>query len=574
MNILHLHQFATPPLAESAPGPVGANGGMVAAVSVRTVPARTVSAPNGTTSFEQAWERQLETNVAPVENAPKAQAPSQDPLQQPPFATTPRRDDLGNILLRPFAQPHAVSPDTALSRPQSSPQSPIGAPTSAHPAAPRAHAMLLSASSSTPRRLEKQGHASSPALPSHLDPAAKAALVSTTSTALMDAPLLTSLAPAIAVTQPSASSVTDALQSALQRPDRSEPASAPCPVSGLVSSVPRRNPSLSAPPDPAVDIPNARPALDAESSHEPVALTQSQEISAAVHSAKGDPAPAHTTPSDEVLSPSKDEPQGSNVHANLSAIPAVSDGATFSSSQGVITPKLRSEVSAGRAGAQRGERVRNAAAVTGRPASISSVSERSGEPGNDATRNPLSGVVAITSSGSNLAAPGSVRVGSEQLAGKEIFRSLDDDHGLAPGAWIRAGAHRAEAGYLDPALGWVGVHAETVNGGLHAALVPSSAQAGQFLAGQVSGLHTYLSETQTQSATVTVSPSDGAMNGLASSTDSRENRQDQPGGDQQSGSQTSMQVAPAGTRETTAPGQGDLPGGIWRSSGEYVSVLA
>jgi hypothetical protein len=61
-------------------------------------------------------------------------------------------------------------------------------------------------------------------------------------------------------------------------------------------------------------------------------------------------------------------------------------------------------------------------------------------------------------------------------AGSDPFAALDQEHAGPPGTWIHAGAHHAEAGYLDPALGWIGVRADAAATGVHAALVPASAE--------------------------------------------------------------------------------------------------
>lgn len=61
-------------------------------------------------------------------------------------------------------------------------------------------------------------------------------------------------------------------------------------------------------------------------------------------------------------------------------------------------------------------------------------------------------------------------------------------------SWVRADAHHAEAGYLDPALGWVGVRAETAGAALHATIVPPTADAAQMLAFHLPALSAYLTD--------------------------------------------------------------------------------
>jgi len=80
---------------------------------------------------------------------------------------------------------------------------------------------------------------------------------------------------------------------------------------------------------------------------------------------------------------------------------------------------------------------------------------------------------------------------------RETFSALDAD--VAPGAltWTHAGARQAEAGFEDPALGWIGVRAESNGAGVHASLVPGSAAAAQELGTHLEGLNAYLAEHHT-----------------------------------------------------------------------------
>lgn len=98
-------------------------------------------------------------------------------------------------------------------------------------------------------------------------------------------------------------------------------------------------------------------------------------------------------------------------------------------------------------------------------------------------------------------------------AGRETvdpFATLDAERAAPLSTWIHAGAHHAEAGYLDPALGWIGVRADATANAVHASLLPSSGEAAQVLGSHLAGLNTYLSEHHGQSATVTMAaPQDG-----------------------------------------------------------------
>lgn len=84
------------------------------------------------------------------------------------------------------------------------------------------------------------------------------------------------------------------------------------------------------------------------------------------------------------------------------------------------------------------------------------------------------------------------------------FRALDGATAPTP-TWTRAGAHNAEAGYLDPSLGWVGVRADAVGNAVHASIVPATADAAQMLSGHIAGLSAFMGEQQGVTATVSLS---------------------------------------------------------------------
>jgi hypothetical protein len=73
-----------------------------------------------------------------------------------------------------------------------------------------------------------------------------------------------------------------------------------------------------------------------------------------------------------------------------------------------------------------------------------------------------------------------------------------------PYNWTRTGHLQAEAGYQDPALGWIGIRAEASGGSVHATLVPQSSDAAQELSGHIAGLQRYLADNQTQVETLTL----------------------------------------------------------------------
>ena len=99
---------------------------------------------------------------------------------------------------------------------------------------------------------------------------------------------------------------------------------------------------------------------------------------------------------------------------------------------------------------------------------------------------------------------------------REAFATLDTAGSPGATTWIHAGAQRAEAGYQDPVLGWVSVRADLSGGGVHAQLVPGSADAAQVLGSHLTGLNTYLSEHHTPVETLTLTAPEGGWSGLGS----------------------------------------------------------
>ncbi len=95
---------------------------------------------------------------------------------------------------------------------------------------------------------------------------------------------------------------------------------------------------------------------------------------------------------------------------------------------------------------------------------------------------------------------------------QDTFSALDAVSSPGTPAWTHAGSQHAEAGFRDPALGWVSVRADLSAGGIHATLVPGSAEAAQALNGHLAGLSTHLAEQQSPVTSVTMgSPSERGM---------------------------------------------------------------
>jgi hypothetical protein len=109
-------------------------------------------------------------------------------------------------------------------------------------------------------------------------------------------------------------------------------------------------------------------------------------------------------------------------------------------------------------------------------------------------------VPTVLAGGTTASSAGSATSGSAH----ETFAALDGGTATASPTWTHAGTQYAEAGFHDPALGWVGVRADSASGAVHASLVPDSADSAQALGGHVAGLNTYLAEQHTPVETLTV----------------------------------------------------------------------
>ena len=127
----------------------------------------------------------------------------------------------------------------------------------------------------------------------------------------------------------------------------------------------------------------------------------------------------------------------------------------------------------------------------------------------------IPGVSQISTASAPHDQPAAVAV-SAAATTQDTFSALDA--GTSPGepAWTHAGSQHAEAGFRDPALGWVSVRADLDAGGIHATVVPGSAEAAQALNGHLAGLSTHLAEQQSPVASLTIaSPSESAVeNGM------------------------------------------------------------
>jgi hypothetical protein len=135
-------------------------------------------------------------------------------------------------------------------------------------------------------------------------------------------------------------------------------------------------------------------------------------------------------------------------------------------------------------------------------------------------------------------------VGLATQPGHETFAALDAGSLAGAPGWVHAGAHQAEAGFQDPALGWVGVRADGSGAGVHAALLPGSADAAVTLGGHLSGLNAYLTEHRVQVEPVTVAAPENQSTGAGFENAAGQNTQH--GSGQGSGQETESATQPSG----------------------------
>jgi hypothetical protein len=167
---------------------------------------------------------------------------------------------------------------------------------------------------------------------------------------------------------------------------------------------------------------------------------------------------------------------------------------------------------------------------------------------------------------------------------RDAFAALDAEGIEGRPAWIHAGTQRAEAGFQDPALGWVGIRANASGGGVHAELVPGSADAAQTLGSHLAGLNAYLAEHRTPVETLTLTAPEsglgsdqGAGDGMQQGTGQQTGQGLAQGADSgsQLGESGSPTTLPAAASEATV-----LPTGLDGSAqpvwlgGKHISVMA
>jgi hypothetical protein len=166
--------------------------------------------------------------------------------------------------------------------------------------------------------------------------------------------------------------------------------------------------------------------------------------------------------------------------------------------------------------------------------------------------------------------------------GHETFSALDAGSSAGAPAWVHAGAHQVEAGFQDPALGWVGVRADGSGAGVHAALLPGSADAAETLGGHLAGLNAYLTEHHMQVEPVTVAVPENHSPGTGMDSSAGQNMQQ--GAGQGAGQETepgTQSIVPASVHAKSGLEQGNVvadktmePVATHASGGMHISVMA
>ncbi len=162
------------------------------------------------------------------------------------------------------------------------------------------------------------------------------------------------------------------------------------------------------------------------------------------------------------------------------------------------------------------------------------------------------------------------------------FAAMDSAPVGAGPTWVRASARQAEAGWQDPALGWVSVRAEASAGGIHAALVGGSATAAQSLSGHLAGLNAYLQERQTPVQSLHVTQQGHGWAGAGSGGGLEQGGQGQNSSGDHSPSSGAPRVDPVQPRAAPPPATGMPHGALHNdserngtgASGRHLSVIA
>lgn len=167
--------------------------------------------------------------------------------------------------------------------------------------------------------------------------------------------------------------------------------------------------------------------------------------------------------------------------------------------------------------------------------------------------------------------------GSASPAHTDTFAALDSEPPAPPATWIHAGPTRAEAGYLDPSLGWVGVRADVSGNTVHASIMPASAEAAQALGSHLEGLNSYLADHRVAAAQLTMAPSPSSQSFAGNSgfnPSGQQAGQEQRGGEPFAGSGSDSTVTHTADVASVSPVAGFETLAVPAWSGGHISVIA
>lgn len=156
----------------------------------------------------------------------------------------------------------------------------------------------------------------------------------------------------------------------------------------------------------------------------------------------------------------------------------------------------------------------------------------------------------------------------------DAFNALDSGTAMPEAKWGPSNAHRAEAGFQDSSLGWVGIRAEVNGAGVHATVSGSSHEAMQVLGGHLDGLAQYLADHRTPVETLTLASPGGHGHSGFGARGQEGNRE----GCQQEQSDSSRSVpGPLSLAQDVRHVPDPVTAGIntrLRDGGTYISVMA
>ncbi|UWZ83136.1 hypothetical protein [Occallatibacter riparius] len=186
---------------------------------------------------------------------------------------------------------------------------------------------------------------------------------------------------------------------------------------------------------------------------------------------------------------------------------------------------------------------------------------------------PLTVDATMRSEHASVLSPRAVPQSSASTA-RDPFAALDRRTAAPAPTWSQAGTHHAEAGYLDPSLGWIGVRAEGSGFALHATIVPGSGEAAQALGGHVASLNSFVAEHHGRSSTVAIASPDQGQQQSALNNSSGGSPQQQPHQQSQRGGASLFASSAAAIAATPTSSRTTSEAPLYSRQGAHISVIA